>query len=1045
MAAALAEVLAEPLADPFAREVVAVPAKGVERWLCQQIAAQLGVAANIDFPSPARLVELAIGADEAWAPDRLAWDVLAVLDDSLGQPWAATLTRHLTGAHREGRRYATAEHIAGLFAAYAAQRPQLLEAWAAGANATDDLAWQSQLWRLLCARLGTPSPPQRLAAACDRLRAHPESIALPSRISLFGTTRMSTDQLAVVQALAAGRDVHLWIPHPSPAMWRTLAARAPVTLRSADSSALAVRNPLLASLSRDVRELQVRLGSAADVYHPGPELPGTVLGRLQRAIRDDTASGPAAPRVQGEAAPSALDDSVQVHACHGPARQVEVLRECLLHAFADDPDLQPRDVLVMCPDIETYAPLVRAAFGQGIPGHPAHGLRVRLADRALQQTNSLLQVLVGLLESATGRVAASELLDLAARPAVRRRFGFDDDDLERLRDWSVTAGARWGLGRAQRADYGLGEYRQNTFSTAVDRILVGVSADESSGGWLDLVLPLDDVESNDIALAGRFAEFVDRLMVVLRDLRGPQSGAQWCTALLRALDLLTDVDADDAWMDVSARREIAAAVEFGAATELRLADVRALFAGRLSGRPTRANFRTGELTVCTMVPMRSVPHRVVALLGLDDDVFPRAGGLDGDDVLAREPLVGERDPRSEDRQLLLDAVLSAGDRLLLFYTGADPVSGAARPPAIPLSEIVDAVTAMVGTSVVRHHPLQPFDARNFDRDRPFSFDTDALAGARAAQRPPLPVPPLLAAPLPPVPAADVELADLIAFVVHPTQGFLRQRLGIRLPQADDTSTDSLDVELAALTRWDIGDRLLAARLAGADAADFRAAEWRRGTVPPFTLGALALADIEAAVEPLVRVSAPLYAVAETSVDVDIALADGRRLTGTVGGLRADVLVRTGFSRLGAKQRLTAWLQLLAVAATLERPLRAVTTGRGSGRRPAWRSELTAPPDPVAELEAFVALRDRGLRELLGVAAGTAAVYAERTHGGSPDAEARTAAAEEWSRRFGEREDAYHVYAYGPQAPFEALAGPEFPALAHTMWHSLLNAETLRQP
>ncbi|MBF6370542.1 exodeoxyribonuclease V subunit gamma, partial [Nocardia puris] len=173
----------------------------------------------------------------------------------------------------------------------------------------------------------------------------------------------------------------------------------------------------------------------------------------------------------------------------------------------------------------------------------------------------------------------------------------------------------------------------------------------------------------------------------------------------------------------------------------------------------------------------------------DDDVFPRTGGVDGDDVLAREPLLGEREPRSEDRQLLLDAVLAARERLLIFHTGADPVTGSPRPPAISVAELLDVERAHVGADamaqVLTRHPLQSFDRRNFDPAAPFSFDTVALAGARAAARVPEPAPPFLPEPLPPAERGDVALADLIAFAEHPVRGFLGQRLGLRVPEHEE--------------------------------------------------------------------------------------------------------------------------------------------------------------------------------------------------------------------------------------------------------------------
>ncbi|WP_174185465.1 exodeoxyribonuclease V subunit gamma [Nocardia barduliensis] len=1111
LAMALAEVLARPQEDPFAAEVVAVPAKGVERWLTQTLSGVLGadgsadgVCANVAFPSPAALVAEALAAasgvtpaQDPWAQERAVWALLRVIDASLSEPWCAVLARHLGagatagGAYRVGRRYATAAQIAALFDSYAAQRPALITEWAAGSDTDgagsampEDLLWQPALWRRLRAEIGEPSPAERLDAACARLRARPDLVALPPRLSLFGMTRLPSDQLAVLSALAAARDVHLWLVHPSPVLWSALRELPPARTRAEDASAGAVAHPLLAGLARDVRELQQRLAALAadgsDTCHPvtaarsqdvapDSDSPPTLLRALQAGIRDDR--WPPAPGQVG------ADGTVQVHACHGPARQVEVLRECLLGLFAADPTLEPRDVLIMCPEVEAYAPLVRAAFGQRTSGspesqadaeHPAHRLRVRLADRGRGVTNPLLAVIGVLLELADGRVTVTQVLDLAAAETVRRRCGFDDDDIERLREWAAESGARWGIGQRQRQAFGLADFAQNTLNSAVDRILLGVTAGETSEDWLDLALPLDDVDSNDVDLAGRFAEFVDRLAVCLRDLRGPRPAQEWAVALGRALDLLTDVPDAQAWVRTEARQELAAATGHAGEVPLRLTDVGVLLRSRLAARPTRANFRTGELTVCTMVPMRSVPHRVVVLLGLDDEVFPRASAADGDDVLAREPLLGERDPRSEDRQLLLDAILAARDALLVLHTGADPVSGAHRPPAIPVAELLDALRAHVGGAamgaVVTRHPLQSFDRRNFRAERPFSFDTVALAGANAAAGPARPRPGFLAAPLPAAEAADVALADLIAFVEHPVRAFLWQRLGLRVPEHDEDIADRLPIELDGLAKWELGERLLTARLNGADPAGLRAAEWRRGTLPPFGFGAAVLDEIEHTVDRLARAAQADYAGPVRAVDIAVDLGNGRRLTGTVPAVHGETLIRTTFSRLAPKHRIGAWVSLLALTVTEDRSWRAVSTGRGQFGRPTWRCELTAPDVPRAGeiLRELVALRDAGLTEPLPVAPTASAVYAERRIRGASADDAIAAAEREFNGgpngpgAFGDHTDRHLRYVWGPAPRLEDLmAAPapagepgestRFGALARRMWAPLLAAESQGQP
>jgi exodeoxyribonuclease V gamma subunit len=355
--------------------------------------------------------------------------------------------------------------------------------------------------------------------------------------------------------------------------------------------------------------------------------------------------------------------------------------------------------------------------------------------------------------------------------------------------------------------------------------------------------------------------------------------------------------------------------------------------------------------------MRSVPHRVVVLLGLDDGAFPRQTVRDGDDLLARDPEVGDRDPRSEDRQLLLDAVCAAGEHLVVTYTGADERTGATVPPAVPLGELLDALdrTAAAPSGlrvrdlVTTHHPLQPFDGRNFDpgtlgRPGPFSFDPRAHCGAVAAVGERRLPPPLFARPLPPTEPADVALDDLVRMLVHPAKAYLRQRLQISLGERDGDPDDALAVDLDALEQWSVGDRMLADRLTGLDPQQVMTLERGRAVLPPGPLGGSVLRTVGPRVEALASAAQPLLDAAPDAIDVSVELGDGTRVSGTVGGVHGDALVTVVYSSLGPKHRLTAWVRLLALAACRpDSSWRAVTMGRGSGRTrtPARR----APSDP----------------------------------------------------------------------------------------------------
>jgi exodeoxyribonuclease V gamma subunit len=1079
LADGLGALLADPLPDPFAEELVLVPARGVERWLSQRLSHVLGagdngdgVCAGVSFRSPASLIAEITGTvdDDPWSPDAMTWALIETIDSSLDQPWCTILAKHLghfdTGDEaelRRGRRYSVARRLAGLFASYARQRPQLLFDWLDGsAGGVDpDLDWQPELWRALVERVDADPPHIRQQKTVSRLQEGPSE--LPARLSLFGHTRLASTDIELLQALSTHHDLHLWLPHPSDALWLKLGGqRGPIPRRD-DISHRAVDHPLLATLGRDLRELQRSLppDPQTDDYLPTTHRSETLLGWLQSDIAANTVRPQRRTLVQG-------DRSVQVHSCHGPARQVDVLREVLLGLLQDDPTLEPRDILVMCPDIETYAPLIVADFGLGdvVHGaHPAHRLRVKLADRSLIQTNPLLGLASQLLALADGRVTASEVLNIAETAPVRARFGFTDDALESITRWVRQANIRWGFDRDHRRPYHV-DFVHNTWRFGIDRILAGVVMSDDAHAWIDTTLPLDDVSSNKVELAGQLAEFVCRLERAADALSGARPLKDWLDGLTDGITALTRVSDSDAWQTRQMEREFAEVLEQAgsrATTTMRLPDIRALLDQHLAGRPTRANFRTGTLTVCTMVPMRSVPHRVVCLIGLDDGVFPRLGVVDGDDVLARDPMTGERDIRSEDRQLLLDAIGAATEKLIITYTGANQYSGLPRPPAVPLDELLDTLDQTTSEKlrdrIVVQHPLQPFDIRNVIPGKlvpnvAFSFDPTALRAAKASAGDRSERPPFISGPLPPPPADDVILADLIGFFNDPVKGFFRA-LEFTLPRDVDGVQDAIPVDLDNLEEWSAGDRMLGDLLRGMSADQARQAEWRRGTLPPGHLGWRKAAEIcDQAV--LLAAEARQYRTATAKpYDVDIELGGGRRLSGTVPAVYGQRLVSVTYSKLDGKHLLAAWIPLLALfardsrqdwsAACIGRPRRGTTP----------RVEEIGQPDgdAVEVLRELVAIYDAGRREPLPLPVKTSYAWAcARYEGDDPEREAgfrwRT------GRYPGEDQSPAHVRAWGNGAPLSDLMTPLRPgeefdseknrlgAYASRLWMPLLRAERI---
>lgn len=1043
LVAQFAQLLAQRPADVFTPELVIVPARGVERWMTQQLAHTLGatgtrngVCAGLRIMTPGSLVSLLVDRDrdDPWHTDRLVWPTLQAIDELCGTAGFEVITHHLGAGEpilddpraewerraRQTRRYAVARRLAGLFTAYNRERPQMVQDWEAGrdtdgfgADLAPDLVWQPPLWRrtaeLVQERAGLAETMlQRHQRVVAELNAGTDNLDLPDRLSFFGYTHLAAADLQLVRALGTRREVHLWLPHPSPALWEAIAGRGgrsgPPAARADDTTAALAGHQLLATLGRDVRELQQCLEFLDPLVRdavPGEEGADNRLRMLQADVRANRPPDPARVAQEG-------DLSVQIHACHGRARQVEVLRE-ILTWLVDAPHggLQPRDILVMCPDIEHFASLLQASFGfevvsagdeRSVRAHPGQRLRVHLADRGLGATNPLIDLAHAVVDLVSGRLTVSEVLDFAGQDVVRRKFGFDDDELAQLASWVADSGVRWGYDAPHRGEYGLGSLDSNTWAHGLDRIALGVAVAADGAGQAADLAPIDDVGSREIDLAGRFIDLVQRVKeaadaVRVGGLHGGPKGSmtvqEWMRWLGDTVSDFAETDPDDRWQVAQLTRELTAVADAaGDRTTLRLGDIRSMLAHRWGGRPTRSNFRTGAITVCSMVPMRSVPHKAVVVLGLDDGVYPRSPIIDGDDALARTPRVGERDLRSEDRELLLDAVMAASDYFVAIYSGFDEHSGRQRPPAVPLQELIAVAqrTATGPTPIVRSHPLQAFDERNFSVGAPIpggTFDRPALQGAlslRGFHRHPIDRPDFVAAPLAPRPERTVTLEELISFLQNPAREFLRRRLDVAVPRDIELPDDGLPIELDGLDKWAIGDRVLGTITGGGiPLEDALRREIVRGALPPGSLGDTAGNAIRT---DITWITQDLHLDAggdwpgRRSVDVRMELpgADGLTvLTGVVGDVFGDDLRLYSFSRVNPRQLLGAWVQLLALTvAEPDRHHSAFLRGK------ATTAQVRSPGVDSAKalLADLLAIRQSGMRFPMGVPPRTARLFAK---------------------------------------------------------------------
>ena len=742
----------------------------------------------------------------------------------------------------------------------------------------------------------------------------------------------------------------------------------------------------LAANGEPSRDLQVWLESTGYAEPTTPshaprqdDRASTLLGRVQ-AWTDGAEDNP----TDSPWADLAACGSLEVHACHGALRQCEALRDELLRRFAADPTLEPRHVLVMTPDVATHAPLLAAVFarhGDGVPQLPLH-----IADLGLRAQNPVADALAQLLGLADERVTASRLLEVIASAPVRRRFALREDDVAELRAMVVGSGIRWAWDAADRERHGQPAIDQNTVRFGLERLALGVLMHDLGG--LDVVpgpagsdlapaVPFDVAGRDGVERFGRLADLFDRLRAVRGRVIEPATSAGWRARLTELIDDFTEVEGESAWLRVEVEEALAELFpdDLGEGLPLDRSAVAATLAGAFD-RPLRGDRPiTGAITVCALEPMRSVPFRVIAILGLDDGAFPRPGRTPAWDPFAARKH-GEYDRRTIDRHLFLEAVLCARDALLLFGTGFEPSRGAPAPMSVVVSELVEVIAAGTGEAPKARrvdHPLQPWSEKAFAAGEGAAaprlpFDAvwvDAAVAIRGPRR----LAGLAATPLDaPWPAEDgetnaIRADELARALARPQEELLRRRLGLSLAPEDATVPDREPLDQGTLEAWSLRDRVLRATEGGAD-PDVDALEARlRGE------GALQLrAGGRRALEGIVGEAREARRRAEAVPGVRTeALQASCEVGGVVvSAAAADVRLEDGDRRLvwvtaskGANGRaeLTAWVTLIVAVAAGEAVVSAHVCGHGK------EATLHAPSaaDARAHLDALV----RTWREVRG--------------------------------------------------------------------------------
>ncbi|MDH4318193.1 MAG: exodeoxyribonuclease V subunit gamma, partial [Desulfobulbaceae bacterium] len=929
------ELIAAP-SDPFEAEIIVVQNLGMARWLSQQIAVTHGIAANLRFPLPARFVWEVFESQFGELPahslfDRgiMHWRIFELLPRLTAEQEFAEPAGYLLDDGDGRKRYQLAAKLSDLFDQYLVYRPDMLATWEKG----EETHWQATLWRHLCR-----TDDEHRGALLHKFRALTQSYTLrrsnlPGRVAFFGISSLAPFYLEVIHGISELIDINLFCLNPCHAFWEDVASEREMARRRATwrrkgmqdvSDYYEVGNPLLSSLGTVGKEFNAMLQElahrSAESYQE--EQPETLLAML----RDDILNLEDRSAAESEKfLRTPTDRSLQFHICHSRVREIQVLHNRLLGLFEQDPGLKPADILVMAPNIEEYSAAITGVFGAA----PEH-LRIpwSLADRHYGDEQPLVRAFLDLLDLLFSRFSAPEVFAFLENPAVLEKFGLDEDSLQLLRRLAEKSHIRCGLDPDHGREFGLDPSGRNTWRFGMDRLFLGYLTGSSEEMFQGLT-PLHEVRDSEVELLGTLGELLALLRGHGAAILRPRTPDGWSELLFRLLDdfFAPPAESDDQETMSRLRHTIgdfaASCERAGFTGELPVRVVidhlRSLVAGAEEGKA----FLNGKVTFCNMVPMRSVPFRVIWLLGMNDSAYPRGQKPASFDLMAQKVRLGDRNRRNDDLYLFLEALISARDYFIISRVGLDQRDNSPLTPSVVVAELLDylerAVEPPEGEQTIvdeltTTHPLQPFSPRCFGIDEQVAaYGTRWLPTGEAEEKP------FLEHPLGEEReggSGPVDVAALAKFWTHPVRYFLLRRMSIDPRNHDESLEESEPFSLDHLLKYQLNQELIARRTGSEDIATIRARLHGTGALPH---GGFEKSYFDQAVrttDTLVEELLPLTSEPCTPQAVDLAV-DRFTLRGRLNNLHAGGRIVARAAKFKAADLLSLWIYHLVL--NLARP------------------------------------------------------------------------------------------------------------------------------
>ncbi|EMB3582740.1 exodeoxyribonuclease V subunit gamma [Escherichia coli] len=967
----------ERLDDPFEPEMILVQSTGMAQWLQMTLSQKFGIAANIDFPLPASFiwdmfvrVLPEIPKESAFNKQSMSWKLMTLLPQLLEREDFTLLRHYLTDDSDKRKLFQLSSKAADLFDQYLVYRPDWLAQWETGhlvEGVGEAQAWQAPLWKALVEytdELGQPrwhraNLYQRFIETLESATTCPPG--LPSRVFICGISALPPVYLQALQALGKHIEIHLLFTNPCRYYWGDIKDPAylaklltrqrrhsfedrelPLFRDSENAGQLFnsdgeqdVGNPLLASwgkLGRDYIYLLSDLESSQELDAFVDVTPDNLLHNIQSDILELENRAVAGVNIEefsrsdNKRPLDPLDSSITFHVCHSPQREVEVLHDRLLAMLEEDPTLTPRDIIVMVADIDSYSPFIQAVFGSA----PADRyLPYAISDRRARQSHPVLEAFISLLSLPDSRFVSEDVLALLDVPVLAARFYITEEGLRYLRQWVNESGIRWGIDDDNVRELELPATGQHTWRFGLTRMLLGYAMESAQGEWQS-VLPYDESSGLIAELVGHLSSLLMQLNIWRRGLAQERPLEEWlpvCRDMLNAF-FLPDAETEAAMTLIEQQWQAIIAeglgAQYGDAVPLSL--LRDELAQRLDQERISQRFLAGPVNICTLMPMRSIPFKVVCLLGMNDGVYPRQLAPLGFDLMSQKPKRGDRSRRDDDRYLFLEALISAQQKLYISYIGRSIQDNSERFPSVLVQELIDYIgqshylpgdealncdesEARVKAHLTCHHTRMPFDPQNYQPGNLQSYAREWLPAASQAGK----AHSEFVQPLPFTLPETVPLETLQRFWAHPVRAFFQMRLQVNFRTEDSEIPDTEPFILEGLSRYQINQQLLNVLVEQDDAERlfrrFRAA----GDLP---YGAFGEIFWETQCQEMQQLADRVIACRQPGQSMEIDLAcNGVQITGWLPQVQPDGLLRWRPSLLSVAQGMQLWLEHLVYCAS----------------------------------------------------------------------------------------------------------------------------------